>query len=73
MPPSRTMPTEPPEGPQMYFSFLNSWTTASRIFQDRSSRRGGSGSFANSSAVKTWASLTGSWTQVMSWVASESL
>ncbi len=73
MPPSRTMPTEPPDGPQMYFSVLNSRMTASRIFQDRSSRRGGAGSFSNSAAVKTRASRTGSWTQVMSWVASDSL
>ncbi len=67
------MPTDPPDGPQMNFSSLNSRTTASRIFQDRSSRRAGPGSFPNSSAVKTLASRTGSWTQVMSCVASESL
>ncbi len=72
-PPSRTMPTEPPDGPQMKRSSLNSRTTASRMAHDRSSRRGGAGSPANSSAVKTRASRTGSRTQVMSWVASESL
>ena len=73
MPPRRTMPTEPPDGPQMNFSRLNSWMTASRILQDRSSRRSGASSFSNSAAVKTFASRTGSWTQVMSCVASDSL
>ena len=36
----------------MNFSALNSRMTASRTFQDRSSRRGGSGSLRNSAAVK---------------------